>query len=74
MSEQVALGANGTARTVDVEPRRILVQLASPADAAANATDGITVSDDIHANPTYRAAMAAVCARRAIETALARAE
>jgi aerobic carbon-monoxide dehydrogenase medium subunit len=46
---------------------------ASPADAAAHATDGVTVNGDIHANPSYRAAMAAVYARRAIETALARA-
>jgi carbon-monoxide dehydrogenase medium subunit len=46
---------------------------ASAAEAAAHATDGVTVNGDIHANPAYRAAMAAVYARRAIETALARA-
>jgi len=45
----------------------------SPADAAAHATEGVTVNGDIHADPAYRAAMAAVYARRAIETALARA-
>ena len=42
------------------------------AAAAAHAADGVTVNSDIHANSTYRAAMAAVIARRAIEAALAR--
>lgn len=46
---------------------------ATSAEAASHATDGVTVNGDIHANPTYRAAMAAVYARRAIETALAHA-
>jgi len=40
--------------------------------AAAHATDGIEVVGDIHADSTYRAAMAAVYTRRAIEAALAR--
>jgi carbon-monoxide dehydrogenase medium subunit len=42
------------------------------ADAAAHATEGITVNSDIHAHSDYRAAVAAVYTRRAIETALAR--
>ncbi len=46
---------------------------ASAADAAAHATDGVTVNGDIHADPAYRAAMAAVYTRRALETAFARA-
>lgn len=45
---------------------------ATPAEAAAHATDGVTVASDIHADSTYRAAMAAVHARRALEAAIAR--
>ncbi len=45
---------------------------ASASEAAAHATDGQTVNGDIHANPEYRAAMAAVYTRRAIEAARAR--
>jgi carbon-monoxide dehydrogenase medium subunit len=40
--------------------------------ASAHATDGIEVASDIHADRTYRTAMAAVYTRRAIEAALAR--
>ena len=40
--------------------------------AASHATDGITVSGDIHADAAYRTAMAAIYTRRAIEAALAR--
>jgi carbon-monoxide dehydrogenase medium subunit len=40
--------------------------------AAAHATDGRTVNSDIHAGAEYRAAMAAVFTRRALEAALAR--
>ena len=39
------------------------------AAAVAHATDGIDVAGDIHADHEYRAAMAAVMARRAIEAA-----
>ncbi len=42
------------------------------AEAAALVTAGVTVQGDIHADPTYRAAMAAVMARRAVARALAR--
>ncbi len=42
------------------------------AAAAAHATDGVTVNNDIHADRDYRTAMAAVYTRRAIEAALAR--
>ena len=45
---------------------------ASIGAAAAHATDGIGVVGDIHADAAYRAAMAAVYTRRAIEAALAR--
>ena len=41
------------------------------AAAAAHATDGVTVNSDIHADATYRAEMARVETRRAIEAALA---
>lgn len=40
--------------------------------AAGHATDGVTVMGDIHADATYRSAMAVVYAGRAIEAALAR--
>ena len=43
------------------------------AAAAAHAADGVTVNSDIHAGAEYRAAMAAVITRRAIEKAIARA-
>jgi carbon-monoxide dehydrogenase medium subunit len=42
------------------------------AAAAAHATDGIEVANDIHADRVYRTAMAVVYTRRAIEAALAR--
>jgi carbon-monoxide dehydrogenase medium subunit len=42
------------------------------AAAAAHTTDGRTVNSDIHAGAEYRAAMAAVFTRRALEAALAR--
>jgi aerobic carbon-monoxide dehydrogenase medium subunit len=45
-----------------------------PADAAARATDGVTVASDIHADAEFRAAVAAVQVRRALEAAIARAE
>lgn len=44
---------------------------AAVAAAAAHATDGVTVNSDIHADATYRAEMARVETRRAIEAALA---
>jgi len=47
---------------------------ARPADAAAHATDGVTVASDIHADAEFRAAVAAVQVRRALEAAIARAE
>ncbi|HET7703228.1 MAG TPA: xanthine dehydrogenase family protein subunit M [Candidatus Limnocylindrales bacterium] len=40
--------------------------------AAAHATDGVTVAGDIHADSEYRAAMAVVYTKRAIEAALGR--
>jgi carbon-monoxide dehydrogenase medium subunit len=49
----------------DCSPARI-------AEAAAHATDGITVNSDIHADREYRTAMAAVYVRRALEAARAR--
>ena len=45
---------------------------AAIAAAAAHATDGVTVNGDIHADRDYRAAMAVVYTRRAIEAALGR--
>lgn len=45
---------------------------ASITDAAAHATDGVTVASDIHADREYRAHVAAVQVRRALEAAVAR--
>ncbi len=45
---------------------------ASLAAAAAHAIDGVEVSSDIHADRTYRSAMAVVYTRRALEAAFAR--
>lgn len=45
---------------------------ASFADAAAHATDGVTVSSDIHADREYRTHVASVQVRRALEAAVAR--
>lgn len=44
----------------------------SIAAAATHATDGVTVAGDIHADSEYRAAMAVVYTKRAIEAALGR--
>ena len=45
---------------------------AAIAEAAAHATDGITVNGDIHADSAYRTSMAVVYTRRAVEAALGR--
>jgi carbon-monoxide dehydrogenase medium subunit len=46
----------------------------SLAQAAAHATDGVTVSSDIHADREYRAHVATVQVLRAMEAAIARLE
>ena len=45
---------------------------ASLEEAAAHATDGVTVASDIHADREYRTHVAAVQVRRALEAAIAR--
>lgn len=57
--EQALLGSDASAEAI--------------AAAAARATEGQQVNSDIHADAEYRAAMAVVYTRRAIEAALARA-
>jgi carbon-monoxide dehydrogenase medium subunit len=47
---------------------------ASLADAASHATDGVAVASDIHADREYRAHVATVQVRRALEAAIARLE
>lgn len=56
--EEALLGNEGTAESI--------------AAGAAHATDGVTVSGDIHADAEYRTAMAAIYTRRAIVAALGR--
>ena len=51
---------------------KALVGGASLAEAAAHATDGITVASDIHADREYRTHVAAVQVRRSLEAAIAR--
>ena len=51
---------------------RAILDGSSLADAAAHATDGVTVASDIHADREYRAHVAAVQVRRALEAAIAR--
>jgi len=55
--ESALIGSDGSATAI--------------AAAAAHAVDGQVVASDIHADRTYRAAMAAIYVRRAIEGALA---
>jgi carbon-monoxide dehydrogenase medium subunit len=57
--EQALIGTTGAAEVL--------------AAAAAHATDEVEVNGDIHAGPEYRAAMAGVFTRRALQAALARA-
>ena len=57
-AEAALLGNEGTAESI--------------AEAAAHAIDGVTVAGDIHADSEYRAAMAVIYTRRAIEAALVR--
>jgi carbon-monoxide dehydrogenase medium subunit len=57
-AEGALIGNEGTAESI--------------AAAAAHATDGVTVAGDIHADSEYRAAMAVVYTKRAIEAALVR--
>ena len=45
---------------------------AAIAAAAAHVTDGVEINSDIHADAAYRAAMAVVYTKRAIEGALGR--
>jgi aerobic carbon-monoxide dehydrogenase medium subunit len=56
--ESALVGSDGSAAAIEA--------------AAAHVTDGVEVNSDIHADATYRAAMAVVYTRRAIEGALGR--
>jgi carbon-monoxide dehydrogenase medium subunit len=77
--ERAGIGVTGVSdhpyRAAEVEAR-LSGTTGSPEDVAAAAAlvvGGRQVNGDIHADPAYRAAMAAVIARRAITAALARA-
>jgi carbon-monoxide dehydrogenase medium subunit len=52
---------------------RAFLESRDPAAAAGHATDGMTVSSDIHADRDYRSALAAIQVRRALEAAIHRA-
>jgi carbon-monoxide dehydrogenase medium subunit len=76
-----AVVSGGTARVgitgvADHAYRAVAVEAAygqGAAAAAEHATDGVTVNGDIHADAEYRAAMARVYTRRALEAAAGRA-
>jgi aerobic carbon-monoxide dehydrogenase medium subunit len=76
--EWAGIGVTGVAdhpyRASDVEAALVGTRgtAADVAAAAASVVGGRTVNSDIHASAEYRAAMAVVMARRAIEAALAR--
>jgi carbon-monoxide dehydrogenase medium subunit len=56
--ESALVGSDGSAAAIEA--------------AATHVTDGVEINSDIHADSTYRAAMAVVYTRRAIEGALGR--
>ena len=53
-------------------PRSAAGNVLQGAAAAQRATEGVTVNSDIHADATYRAALATVLVRRALELARSR--
>ncbi len=65
---EVAYRASAVERALVGQP----VGSADFAGAASHATDGVTVGSDIHADAEYRAAMAVVYTRRALEVARSR--
>ncbi len=76
--ETVRVGITGVgdvayrASAVESAIQGVACDTADYAGAAEHATDGVMVSSDIHADRTYRTAMAKVYTRRAIEAALHR--
>ncbi len=78
LCQKVAVGITGVAPTpyrakaVEAALRGQTLEAQTIADASAKAAEGIDPLEDIHASAEYRAHLARVCCRRAIETALSR--
>jgi carbon-monoxide dehydrogenase medium subunit len=75
--ESVKVGVTGVGpkayRATAVEQALVGKGADAIADAASHAADGIDCNDDIHASAEYRAHLATVFARRALQAAFARA-
>ena len=75
--ESVKVGVTGVGpkayRATAVEEALVGKDAGAVADAAAHAADGIDCNDDIHASAEYRAHLAVVFARRALQAAFSRA-
>jgi carbon-monoxide dehydrogenase medium subunit len=75
--ERVRVGVTGVGpkayRATAVEEALVGKGADAVADAASHAADGIDCNDDIHASAEYRAHLAAVFARRALQAAFSRA-
>ena len=65
------VSADGPYRATAAE--QAFLASSEPADAAAHAVDGVQVASDIHADAEFRAALAKVQVRRALEAAIERA-
>jgi len=76
--ETVKVGVTGVGpkpyRATGVEEALVGKGVAAIADAAAHAADGIDCNDDIHASAEYRAHLAVVFTRRALQAAFDRAK
>jgi len=72
--ERVRVGVTGVGpkayRATGVEEALVGKGADAVAEAAAKAADGIDCNDDIHASAEYRAHLATVFARRALEEAI----
>jgi carbon-monoxide dehydrogenase medium subunit len=75
--EAVKVGVTGVGpkayRATGVEEALVGKDAGAVADAASHAADGIDCNDDIHASADYRAHLATVFARRALQAAFSRA-
>lgn len=76
--QDVAVGITGVAakayraKAVEVLLRGQKMESQTLADAAAKAAEGVDPLEDIHATAEYRAHLARVCCRRALQLALSR--
>jgi len=68
---RVAVSGVGTKPTLATGVMEALRAGASPAEAAARATEGITVLEDLYGSEEYKAHLARVFTRRAVEQAIA---